>query len=399
MRGRCATTQRRGKISASVNLTGAVGPAQSARSAKQKAVRVDLLLPPSPTVHAGELKQATVLFSDLVGSTALIRGLDAEEGVALLDSAINRMVLAVSAFQGRVFRIHGDGILALFGAPIAQEDHAEQACASALAIRDACDEAHMRVRIGLDSGEVVIRTNSAANFDVGGLTVHLAARMERVAKPGIICLTANTMRLVQHRFSTHQLAQVRCKGIRGTVKVFELVARNSEKSRWEARVSRGLSAFVGRPRELDAIRQRLLSSARGIGEVVVIEGHAGTGKSRLVYEVTRLKELFDWNVIIITPEPADQRTGLLAVTKMLRAQLRISAQASAEEIRKRLAGWLVPAGPMSEIELAALQALLDVQVPSRAWTSLDVENRRAATIKALRSVLLRFARHKPLFAE
>lgn len=347
-------------------------------------------------VPDGERKQATVFFSDLVGSTALIQTLDAEDGVALLDDAIDRMVKAVTAFDGRVTRIHGDGILALFGAPLAQEDHAERACAAAIEVRRVFADAHMRVRVGLDSGEVVIRRNAASNFDVGGLTVHLAARMERVAKPGTICLSASTQRLVRHRFETRQFGKVKCKGIRDPVEVFNLVNAKPEKNRWDALASQGLSPFVGRRAEMDAIRARLLPSAGPRRNVIFIQGHAGTGKSRLLHEAMQLDAAASWDALVVTSEPSDKRTSLLAVTRMLRTQLGTTNKASHPAIRARLVRWLADSGRIAEVELAALHALLDLPIASKAWAALEAEQRRTATIRALLAVMRGRARRMPL---
>ncbi|HEY7491128.1 MAG TPA: adenylate/guanylate cyclase domain-containing protein, partial [Candidatus Tectomicrobia bacterium] len=218
---------------------------------------------------AGERKQVTVLFADLKDSTELIRDLDPEAAQQLLDPAIHRMMDAVHRFEGTVNQVLGDGIMALFGAPLAHEDHALRACYAALAMQAAMHEyteevrrtqgLELRMRVGLNSGEVVVRAignDLHMDYSAVGQTTHLAARMEQLATPGSIRLTAATLRLVEGLVQVTALGPVPVKGLPDPIEVFALVGVSSVR-RLQAAAARGLSRFVGRQQELDALHQTL----------------------------------------------------------------------------------------------------------------------------------------------
>src|SRR5712691_472572 len=251
----------------------------------------------SKSALEGERKQVTVLFADLKGSTELIRDLDPEAAQTLLDPALQHMMDAVHRYEGTVNQVLGDGIMALFGAPIAHEDHALRACSAALAMQAAlrryAEEVRrtqgleVQVRVGLNSGDVVVRTignDLHMDYSAVGQTTHLAARMEQLAAPGSILLTAATLRLVEGLVRVHALGPVPVKGLVEPAEVWELVGASGLRQRLQAAVARGLTQFVGRQPELDALHQALEHAGAGHGQVAVIVGEARVGKSRLVYE-------------------------------------------------------------------------------------------------------------------
>ena len=245
----------------------------------------------------GERKQVTVLFADLKGSTELIEGLDPEEARKLLDPALHVMMDAVHRYEGTVNQVLGDGIMALFGAPVAHEDHAVRACYAALAMQAAmrryAEEVRrshgleMQARVGLNSGEVVVRAignDLHMDYSAVGQTTHLAARMEQLATPGSIRLTAATLRLAEGLVQVNALGQFPVRGLTDPVEVFELVGASAIRRRLQASAARGLTRFVGRQQELAALQQALERAGAGHGQVVAVVGEAGVGKSRLVYE-------------------------------------------------------------------------------------------------------------------
>jgi class 3 adenylate cyclase len=188
----------------------------------------------------GERKQVTVLFADLKGSTELIRDLDPEQARAILDPALHAMMEAVHRYEGTVNQVLGDGIMALFGAPLAHEDHAARACYAALAMQDAlrryADEVRrthglpVQMRVGLNSGEVVVRAignDLHMDYSAVGLSTVLAARMEQLATPGSILLTAATLRLVEGMLQVNSLGPVPVKGVDEPVEVFEPVGASA----------------------------------------------------------------------------------------------------------------------------------------------------------------------------
>src|SRR3989441_2832838 len=218
----------------------------------------------------GERKQVTVLFADLKGSTEIIQGLDPEEARALLDPALHTMMAAVHRYEGTVNQVMGDGIMALFGAPLAHEDHAVRACYAALAMQAAlrryAEEVRrshgleMQARVGLNSGVRVVRAignDLHMDYSAVGQTTHLAARMEQLATPGSIRLTAATLRLVEGLVQANALGPFPVKGLAEPVEVFDLVGVSALRQRLQASAALGLTRFVGRQTELEALRQAL----------------------------------------------------------------------------------------------------------------------------------------------
>jgi class 3 adenylate cyclase len=211
----------------------------------------------------GERKLVTVLFADLKGSMELLADRDPEDARQLLDPVLERMMTAVHRYEGTVNQVMGDGIMALFGAPIAHEDHALRACYAALAMQDAIrrysDEVRrvhgieVQIRVGLNAGEVMVRAignDLHMDYSAVGQTTHLAARMEQLATPGSIRLTAATLRLVEGLVVVRPLGPVPVRGLTEPVKVFDLVGTSAIRQRLPATGGRGLTRFVGRQTEL-----------------------------------------------------------------------------------------------------------------------------------------------------
>src|SRR6266581_4131525 len=261
----------------------------------------------SRTALEGERKQVTVLFADLKGSLELLAAGDPEEARKLLDPVLERMMEAVHFYEGTVNQVMGDGIMALFGAPIAHEDHALRACNAALAMQEAlrrysgevrCTHGvEVQIRVGLNSGEVVVRAignDLHMDYSAIGQTTHLAARMEQLATPGTIRLTAATLRLVEGLIQVTALGPVPVKGLTAPVEVFDVVGASALRRRLQAAAARGLTPFVGRQAEVDVLQRALAQAAAGQGQVVALVGEAGVGKSRLVYEVLHSHRTEGW---------------------------------------------------------------------------------------------------------
>ena len=258
----------------------------------------------------GERKQITVLFADLKGSTELIADRDPEEARKLLDPVLEKMMEAVHRYEGTVNQVMGDGIMALFGAPLALEDHAVRACYAALAMQAAIrgyseqlrrsKGVEVQIRVGLNSGEVVVRSIGSdlrMDYTAVGQTTHLAARMEQLATPGTTRLTADTLRLAEGLVRVTALGPVPLKGLTEPVEVFELTSAGAARSRLQAAAARGLTKFVGRSAELSQMFSALERSHAGHGQVVALVGEPGVGKSRLVWEFTHSHRARDWLVL------------------------------------------------------------------------------------------------------
>jgi class 3 adenylate cyclase len=258
----------------------------------------------------GERKQVTVLFADLKGSMELLADRDPEEARRLLDPVLERLMEAVHRYEGTVNQVMGDGIMALFGAPLAHEDHAVRACYAALrmqeSVRRYAEEARrahgleVQIRIGLNSGEVVVRavgSDLRMDYSAVGQTTHLAARMEQLAPPGTVRLTGDTVRLAEGYVEVRSLGPIPVKGLPDPIEIFELTGAGQARTRLQAAALRGLTRFVGRDAELELLRQALGRANEGHGQIVAVVGEPGVGKSRLAWEFTHSHRSQGWLVL------------------------------------------------------------------------------------------------------
>jgi len=231
----------------------------------------------------GERKQVTVLFADLKGSMELLVDRDPEEARRLLDPVLEHMIEAVHRYEGTVNQVMGDGIMALFGAPLAHEDHAVRACYSALRMQESVKRyageirhSHgvtAKIRVGLNSGEVVVRSIGSdlrMDYSAVGQTTHLAARMEQSASPDSIRLTAATLELVEGFVLVKRLGPVPIKGLADAVESYELMGASPARTRLQAAARRGLTRFIGRDAELELLHRVQLLAGTGHGQVAAI---------------------------------------------------------------------------------------------------------------------------------
>src|SRR5262249_10998214 len=308
----------------------------------------DQILAARPALE-GERKQVTVLFADLKDSTELIRGLDPEAAQQLLDPAIHLMMEAVHRFEGTVNQVLGDGIMALFGAPIAHEDHALRACYAALgmqaAMRVYTEEVRrtrgleLRMRVGLNSGEVVVRAignDLHMDYSAVGETTHLAARMEQLATPGSSRLSVATLRLVEGLVQVSALGPVPVKGLVEPVEVFELTGARTMRRRLQVAAARGLTPFVGRQYELEALHQALARAQMGHGQVVALVGDAGVGKSRLVYECVHSHRTQGWRMLESASVSYGKATPYFPIIDLLKRYCHVDDGDDARTIRAKV---------------------------------------------------------------
>jgi class 3 adenylate cyclase/tetratricopeptide (TPR) repeat protein len=361
------------------------------------------------TTLEGERKQVTVLFADLKDSTELIRGLDPEAAQQVLDPALHRMMDAVHRLEGTVNQVLGDGIMALFGAPIAHEDHALRACYAALAMQAAMrsytEEARrtqgleLRMRVGLNSGEVVVRAignDLHMDYSAVGETTHLAARMEQMAMPGSIRLTPSTLGLVEGLVQVTALGPVPVKGLVEPVEVFELVGASSFRRRLQAAAARGLTPFVGRQQELEALHQALARAQTGHGQVVALVGEAGVGKSRLVQECVHSHRTQGWRVLESASVSYGKATPYFPVTDLLKRYCHVDDGDEERTIRAKVTGQVLTLDETLQEALPALLALLDAVPDDSPFLELDPPQRRQRTLDGLKRVLLRESQVQPL---
>src|SRR5437899_3705705 len=358
---------------------------------------------------AGERKQVTVLFADIKDSTELIRGLDPEVAQRLLDPALQHMMDAVHRFEGTVNQVLGDGIMALFGAPIAHEDHALRACYAALAMQTAMRayteevrRAHgleLRIRVGLNSGEVVVRAignDLHMDYSAVGQTTHLAARMEQLASPGSSRLTAATLRLAEGLVQVNALGRFPVRGLPEPVEVFELVGASAVRRRLQASAARGLTRFVGRHQELVVLQQALEQAGAGHGHVVALVGEAGVGKSRLVYEFVHAHHTQSWRVLESASVSYGKATPYFPVIDLLKRYSHIADHDDTRTIRAKLTGQVLPLDAALQDVIPALLSLLDALPDDSPFRQLEPAQRRQRTLTALKRVLLRESQVQPL---
>jgi class 3 adenylate cyclase/tetratricopeptide (TPR) repeat protein len=357
----------------------------------------------------GERKQVTVLFADLKGSMELLADRDPEEARQLLDPVLTLMMEAVHRYEGTVNQVMGDGIMALFGAPIAHEDHAVRACYAALRMQESvkryAEEIRRRegtlihVRVGLNSGEVVVRSIGSdlhMDYTAVGQTTHLAARMEQLAMPGSVLMSADTLRLAEGFVEVKPLGPVNVKGLSEPVEVFEVAGGGPVRTRLQAAARRGLTRFVGRDAELEQLRRAQQLAGTGHGQVVAIVGEAGLGKSRLVYEFAHSHRLQGWLILESASVSYGKATSYLPVIDLLKGYFKIQDRDDLREIREKVTGKLLTLDESLKPVLPALLALLDVPVDDAPWKALDPGQRRRRTLDAVRQLLLREAREQPL---
>ena len=357
----------------------------------------------------GERKQVTVLFADLKDSTELIRGLDPEAAQQLLDPAIHLMMDAVHRFEGTVNQVLGDGIMALFGAPVAHEDHAVRACYAALAIQAAmrryAEEVRrthglaVQSRVGLNSGDVVVRAISNdlhMDYSAIGQTTHLAARMEQLATPGSILLTATTLRLVEGLVQVQALGPIPVKGLAEPVEVFELLGASPVRRRLQASAARGLTRFVGRQDELESLRQALERAGVGHGQVAALVGEAGVGKSRLVYEFVHSHRMQGWRVLESASVSYGKATPNFPVIDLLKRYGHIEDHDYTRTIRAKITGQVLTLDEALQDTIPALLSLLDALPEDSPFLTLDPPQRRQRTLDALKRLLIRESQVQPL---
>jgi class 3 adenylate cyclase/tetratricopeptide (TPR) repeat protein len=358
----------------------------------------------------GERKQVTVLFADLKGSMELLADRDPEEARKLLDPVLERMMEAVHRYEGTVNQVMGDGIMALFGAPLAHEDHAVRACYAALRMQDRVRAyaetvgpraAGLKIRVGLNSGEVVVRAIGSdlhMDYTAVGQTTHLAARMEQIADPGTIVITPGTLARAEGYVEVRSRGPVPVKGLAAAVEVYEVTGAGPARTRLQAGARRGLTRFVGRDLELRQLRRALQLAADGHGQVVAIVGEAGLGKSRLVHEFTHSPGLPGWRILEAASVSYGKATSYAPVIDLLKGYFSIRGEDDREAIREKVTGKLLGLDQALRPTLSPFLTLLDLPVDDGAWQALDPPQRRQRTLDAVKRLLLRESQVQPVLA-
>jgi class 3 adenylate cyclase/tetratricopeptide (TPR) repeat protein len=357
--------------------------------------------PAGPDVSGAQQKQVTVLFADICGSTELISRMDAEDAGQVLGSVISVISKAVTRFGGVVIRRMGDGVMVLFGAPVATEDHAARACFAALAVLD--DVSRMGalalpVRVGLCSGPVILRKSGRddEDYDVAGITAHIAARLEQQAAPGAVLLAHQTASLVTGIANVESIGKIALKGFAEPLQVFRLLSATDRPS-WIVRSgAKALSTFVGREEELAQLSLALERAWSGRTQAVALVADAGMGKSRLLHEFLGNLGQGAWHVMRVETTAQSTAIPYFLITALLREFVGASRDDTTAEVAARLPSVIASLGLEPQFDTTPLLAHLDREVDDAGFDRIDPLQRSHRLVQSLRPILLRYADLHPL---
>jgi class 3 adenylate cyclase/tetratricopeptide (TPR) repeat protein len=360
-------------------------------------------------IAEGERKTVTALFADIKGSMELMEDLDPEEARAIVDPALKLMIEAVRRYGGYVVQSTGDGIFALFGAPVAHEDHPQRALYAALRLQE---EMHrysgglrqvgnlpVEARVGVNTGEVVVRSIATGGnhpeYTPIGHSTSLAARMQALAPTGSIAATDGTRKLCEGYFTFRTLGPARIKGVSEPVEVFEITGLGPLRTRLQVAARRGLTRFVGREREMEALRHAAELAGKGRGQLVAAMGEPGAGKSRLFHEFKLISQS-QWMVLEAFSLSHGKATAYLPLLELLREYFRIIPTDDLRTRREKVTGRVLALDRSLEDTLTYLYALLGLSEDDDQLAQMDAQVRRRRTHEAIKRILLRESLNQPL---
>ena len=336
---------------------------------------------------------------------------DPEHAQKLLDPVLDGMIEAVHHYEGTVNRVVGDGIMAVFGAPIAHEDHAVRACFAGLRMQDTIarysDQVRrshgvtVTIRVGLNSGEIVIRAignDLRMDYTVVGQTANLAARLEQIAQPGSVVTTADTLKLAEGFVTMKSLGPVPVKGVAHPIQIYAVTGTGEARNRLQVAAERGLTRFVGRDIELEQLRNAQQLAGEGRSQLVAIVGEAGVGKSRLVREFVRSQLTTGWLVLESNSISYGRATPYLPVIQLLKDYFKINIHDSTQSIRQKVKAKILALDPSLQEAIPALYDLLDSLDETDPFRSLDLAQHRQQTYRAVTRLLLSECSVQPVVA-
>ena len=359
-------------------------------------------------VPEGERKTVTALFADIKSSTEIMRDLDPEEARAIVDPVLQLMMEAVHRYGGYVAQSTGDGIFALFGAPVAHEDHPQRALHAGLAMQEELrryadrlrteGKIPVEARVGVNTGEVVVRTietGGHTEYTPVGHVTNLAARMQTAAPPGSIAVSEATQRLCEGYFEFQALGPTTVKGLNQPIEVYEVVRAGPLRTHFQLAARRGLTKFVGRERELEQMKHALEQTLGGHGQVVAVMGEAGTGKSRLFYEFKAMlpAECKSLEACSVSHSKA---SAWLPVIELLRDYFGIGDADDAAARRKKVRTIITARDPSLNDGLPSLFGLLGIVEGPDPLAQMDPQIKRQRMLDAIKRVILRESLNQPL---
>jgi class 3 adenylate cyclase/predicted ATPase len=370
---------------------------------------VKVIETPTPETLEGERKTVTALFADIKGSTELMEDLDPEEARAIIDPALRLMIEAVQRYEGYVVQSTGDGIFALFGAPVAHEDHPQRALYAALRMQEdlrhyggklqAEGRAPIEIRVGVSTGEVVVRSiaTGAAKLEYTpiGHTTNLASRLQSLARTGSIVVSEATRKLCEGYFVLKPLGATRVKGVGEPVEVYEATGFGPLRTRLQRAVGRGLTKFVGRLREMDALKRALELAKSGHGQVVAAMAEPGVGKSRLFHEFKAASQSGSM-VLEALSASYGKASAYLPVIDLLLSYFRIASDDDLRTRRERVTGRVVALERDLEDTLPFLFSLLGIIEGDDPLAQMDGQIKKRRTLEAIKRIVLRESLNQPL---
>ena len=401
------------------NLTLSSEPTRKELSFDEKIEKIQKYLPAGITEKIlsqrdkieGERKQVTVMFCDMKGFTPLAYKLGPEEVYAMMDQVYEILIHKVHDYEGTVNEMTGDGVMALFGAPIALEDAPQRAIRSAMAIhremtrfnekvrQEKGDIPPLKMRVGIHTGPVVVGTlgnDLRVEFKAVGDTVNLASRMESLAEPGTTYVSDDTFKLTEGLFRFEALGEKEIKGKEKPLKVYQVIAPSSRRTRFDVSAERGLTPFVGRERELELLLDGFERSKEGRGQAISIISDAGIGKSRLLYEFR--KAVTNEYVTFLEGRclSYSRNVAYHPVVDVLKANFDIQDNDTDQEIREKVMRFLKAVRVDEATTLPYLLELLSVKESGIDKIPMSPEARKDRTLESLKRIVLKGSELRPL---
>ena len=357
----------------------------------------------------GERKLVTVLFADVANYTAISEMRDPEEIHEIIDGCFKILMNEIHRYEGTINQFTGDGIMAIFGAPVAHEDHAQRACYAALAIQKALTDyagklkkeydIEFKMRIGLNSGLVVVGAigdDLRMDYTAVGDTTNLAARMEQEARPGSIFISKNTYMIAKDYFEFLPLGELEVKGKKKPQEGYELIRVGEEKSRLKALAARGLTKFVGRINSMAALKDPFERVLSGSGQIVGISGEAGVGKSRLLLEL--INQLPKSEFIYFEGRCLRYGESILymPILEILRSYFDIKEEDSDNIINRKIKEMINALDEKLAGSIAPIQELLTQSSEDESYLALNPKQKRERTFESLRELFITASQNKPL---
>ncbi len=357
----------------------------------------------------GERKTVTALFADIKGSTALEEDLDPEEARAIIDPALKLMIAAVNRYDGHVVQSTGDGIFAMFGAPLAHEDHPQRALYAGLRMQDellrygsklqAEGRAPIEIRVGVNTGEVVVRSIATGDGQVEytpiGHTTNLASRLQSLARTGTVAVSEQTRRQVEGYFQLKPLGPTKVKGVSEPVNVYEVIGLGPLRTRLQRSAGRGLSKFVGRQAEMESLKRAAEQARNGRGQIVAAIAEAGVGKSRLFFEFKAVSQS-GWMVLEAFSVSHGKASAFLPLIDLLWNYFKITADDDERTRREKVTGRVLALDRSLEDALPYLYWLLGLADEHNMTAEIEAQTRKRRSLDAIKRILLRESLNRPL---